>query len=165
MVILSGAAFTNTIRDSLFESQVRLTAADGSSVTLKPDLVIDQGSLAVTIPGSTRPGNYKLRATKADVASNPAVISIVPVVRIGRVVYRGRVTILGSGFSGYAKGSRTSVTGTIASGSGKRAATKTVTAKIISWSDTQIVADFGLLPQQVTVNSVFGRATSPVARR
>jgi hypothetical protein len=43
--------------------------------------------------------------------------------------------------------------------------TKTVAGRIISWSDTQIVADFGTLPQQVTVNSVFGTAKATVARR
>jgi hypothetical protein len=165
MVVLSGTAFRSTIGSTLYESEVRLTGANGSSVTLEPDLIIDEGSLAVTIPGDTPPGNYSLRATKADFASNPAVVSVVPAVRISRVVYRGRITISGSGFGAYAKGSSTSVTGTITSGSGRRAVTKSVTANIISWTDTQIVADFGLLPKEVTVNSIFGRAKAGVVRR
>jgi hypothetical protein len=164
-VVLSGAAFTNKSGRTLYESDVRLTAADGSSVTLAPDIIIDQGALAVTIPGKTRPGNYNLRATKAGFASNPAVISIVPEVRISRATYQGTITILGSGFGGYAKGSVTSATATITTVSGRRTTTRTVEGKIVSWSDTKIVADFGVLPSQVTVNSVFGSARSVVSRR
>jgi hypothetical protein len=134
-------------------------------VKLEPDLIVDQGTLAVTIPGNTRPGNYNLQVTKADFASNPAVISIVPVVRISRASYRGTVTILGSGFGGYAKGSATSVTTTVSTVIGRRTTTRTVEAKVISWSDTRIEADFGTLPGQVTVKSVFGSATATVSRR
>jgi hypothetical protein len=165
MVVLNGAAFTNKLGSTVYESDVRLTAADGSAVTLEPDIVIDQGTLAVTIPGRTPPGNYNLQATKASFASNPAVISIVPVVRISRATYQGTVTILGSGFGGYAKGSATSVTATATTVSGRRATARTVEGRIVSWSDTKIVADFGTLPVQVTVKSVFGSATSQVSRK
>lgn len=164
-VVLNGAAFTHQQGGIVYESDIRLTAADGSAVTLEPDLVIDQGTLAVTIPGNTRPGNYNLQATKANFASNPVVISIVPVVRISRATYQGTVTILGSGFGGYAKGSATSVTATITTFSGRRTATRTVEGKIVSWTDAKIVADFGTLPVQVTVKSVFGSATCRVSRR
>jgi len=163
-VVLRGAAFTNQSGGYLYQSDIRLTAADGSSVTLAPDIIIDQGALAVTIPGKTRPGNYRLRLTKAGFTSNPAVISIVPDVRIGRAIYRGTVVILGSGFGGYAKGSVTSVTATITAGSGRRATNRTVEAKIVSWSATRIVAYFGMCPREVTVNSVFGSAKSAVSK-
>ena len=113
---------------TLYESDIRLTAADGSSVILEPDLILDHGTMVVTIPRNTRPGNYNLRAVKAGFASNPAVISVVPWVRISRAVYQGKVTILGTGFGGYAEGSATSVTGTITTGTGRRTTTKTVTA-------------------------------------
>ena len=52
MIVLDGAGFTNTTGGTLYESNVRLTAADGSSVTLEPDF---QGPAAggldpVTVP-------------------------------------------------------------------------------------------------------------------
>jgi hypothetical protein len=165
MIVLDGAGFTNTTGGILYESDVRLTAAGGSSVTLEPEIILDQGTMAVTIPRNTRPGNYNMQATKAGFVSNPAVLSVVPVVRISRAVYQGKVTILGSGFGGYAKGSATTVTGTITTGTGRRAVTKTVTGKITSWSDTKIEADFGTLPRDVTVNSLFGSAKATVSRR
>jgi len=135
-------------------------AADGSSVTLTPD-AISQSALTVTIPGTTAPGNYNLQALKADAASNPAVITVKPKVKIARVARatgKSTLTIRGSGFGGYAAGSGTSVAGTLASGS--------VEAAIVSWSDTKIEADFGdgAIPDDVTVNSVFGSDTAQVAR-
>ncbi|MFC1597778.1 hypothetical protein ACFL5Q_07570, partial [Planctomycetota bacterium] len=63
MVVLTGSAFTNYAGGTLFESDVALTAADGSSVTLTPDL-LDQGLIAVTIPASTAPGNRPLPARR-----------------------------------------------------------------------------------------------------
>jgi hypothetical protein len=157
VVTLRGSAFANTAGGALFESVVALTAADGSSVTLTPDAVAE-GELVVTIPGDTAAGNYNLRAVKTDdagdpVASNPVSISIRPRVVISEVT-RGAttVTITGSGFSGYAPGSGTSVAGT-----GNDLAT------IVSWSDTTIVVQFDSSPEEVTVNSVFGSDTSDTA--
>ncbi len=119
-VLLSGAAFTNTANGKSYVSDVRLTAGDGSSVTLKPDVILDQGNLAVTIPAGTRPGNYKLQAAKGDLASNPAVLSVVPAVTITRAIANGPVTITGKGFGGYARGSGTTVTGTVSGGRVRR---------------------------------------------
>jgi len=164
-VILSGAAFTNTSGGKLYESDVRLTAADGSTVTLEPEIILDQGNMAVKIPAKTKPGNYRLQATKDKVASNPVNLSVTPAVSISRATYQGTVTILGSGFAGYAKGSSTSVTATVTTVSGRRTTSRTVEGKIVSWTDTKIVADFGMLPQNVTVNSVFGTAKATVSRR
>jgi len=160
VVELVGAAFTNMAGKTLFESDAVLCAPDGSSVTLTPS-AIDQGSLTVTIPANTAPGIYRLQAVKTDsagkpMASNPAVITVVPEVTIGDASsVNGVVTIEGSGFAGYAGGSGTSVTGTIGSA--------TLEATVISWSDTMIRADFGETSvQEVTVNSVFGTDTHEV---
>ncbi len=163
MVILSGSAFSSVDGATLFESAVALTAADGSSMNLLADLV-EESSLAVTIPGNTPPGNYKLQAVKDEFASNPVVISIVPEVRIIEAAV-GRdqpvIEITGSGFSGYAEGSETSVTGTVKLG----ATTTVLKATILSWSDTMILATFDSgPPKNITVNSVFGSATSKVSK-
>jgi hypothetical protein len=154
---VSGAAFTNTAEGVDYSSDVKLTAADGSSVTLTPS-VIDQGLIGVTIPADTARGNYNLQAVKDGAASNPAVISVLPKVKITKASGgngKGKVTILGSGFGGYAAGSGTAVTGTMSGG--------TVEATIVSWSDTKIRAEFDSSPEDVTVTSVFGSASSEVA--
>jgi hypothetical protein len=157
MVILTGASLTNTAGNTLYEADVALTAADGSSVTLTPDIIVDEGMLAVTIPGSTLPGNYILRALKAGFTSSAAAISIVPKVTIARAASTGRtVAITGSGFGGYAPRSGTAVIGTTSTGS-------TVKGAIVSWNDRRIVANFGSLPSKATVKSVFGKATSKVS--
>jgi hypothetical protein len=163
-VTLAGASFSNVTDLTLYLSDVALTAADGSGVVLTPDQE-DQGSLSVTIPGDLAPGNYDVRAVKADVASNPTVISIIPEVSIAKATGAGRtVTIDGSGFGGYAEGSGTSVTGTVTTGWGANQTTTTVEAAIVSWSDTTIKAQFGAGPSDVTVASVFGSASSEVER-
>jgi hypothetical protein len=164
-VTLAGASFTNVTGGTEYVSDVALTAGDGSSVTLTPD-VVDLGELVVTIPGDTAPGNYAVRAVKADVASNPAVISITPKVVITKTSGTTTVKINGSGFAGYAEGSGTSVTGRVITGKGKKRTSTTVEAEIVSWSDTAIEADFGSSrPNEVTVSSVFGNATAAVRQR
>jgi hypothetical protein len=156
LVTLTGAALTNTVDGLLFKSDVVLAAGGGSSVTLEPG-VIYEGLLKVTIPGSTAPGNYSLRAVKTGldgdlVPSNPVAIQIVPTVSItGVTTSDGIVTIEGAGFSGYLEGSGTSVTLT--------AGTATVEAKIVSWTDTVIKVKSDASPDAVTVKSVFGSAT------
>ena len=162
-VFVAGAAFTNSAGKNLYESDVALTGANGSTVVLTPDIILDEGMLAVTIPGKTPAGNYNLQAVKDEFASNPTVITIVPTVRITRAAGSGTITISGSGFGGYAKGSGTVVTGKITSGKGKKATTKVLNGKIVSWVDGKIVARFDSTPNQVTVNSVFGSATSTLS--
>jgi hypothetical protein len=169
-VTLAGSSFTNVAGTTQYDSDIALTAADGSSVILTPEL-LDQGSMRVTIPGETAPGNYNLQAVKEDaaaddVASNPAVVSIKPRVVIGKATGDSTVTITGSGFGGYAEGSVTSVTGTVVIHKNKKNKSRTVDAEIVSWSDTTIEADFGdgIRPTDVSVNSVFGSDTAVVRR-
>ncbi len=86
MLLLSGVAFTNTASGTLYESDVRLTADDGTSIALEPDIILDQGSMAVTIPSDVPAGNYSLQVAKGDLASNPAVVSVTPEVVVQRAV-------------------------------------------------------------------------------
>lgn len=158
-VTLTGASFVNTMGPMLYESDVTLTSADGMSVTLTPDIIMDEGALVVTIPGHTPPGNYDVRAVKDQFGSNPTVISIVPDVAINRAVAsRGLTTIYGGGFSGYAAGSGTTVTGTYLSRIGRRLRVETMEGNVISWSDRRIVVSFSNAPGTVKVRSVFGTA-------
>jgi hypothetical protein len=165
-VTLTGASFKNVTEGVEYVSKASLTAVDGSSVTLTPDAV-DNGAMVVTIPAETAPGNYELRAVKADVTSNPVVISVTPKVKITETAAdKSVVTITGSGFGGYAAGSGTSVVGKLTRRRGGNTTSETLEAEIVSWSDTKIEADFGSKrPNQVTVNSVFGSATEIVQQR
>jgi hypothetical protein len=163
VVILSGSAFTNVADATKYTSEVALTAADGSVLMLAPDR-LEQSSLEFTIPEKAAPGNYDVRAVKGDEKSNLAVISVRPEVIIVEATGRKTVTINGSGFGGYAKGSGTAVTGTRAAVPGWHRKTPIMEATIVSWSDTTIVAEFRSPPSKVTVNSVFGTAHSKVLR-
>jgi hypothetical protein len=155
-LVLTGAAFTSAIGNTSYESDIKLTATNGSSVTLTPDIIVDEGMLAVTVPASTPPGNYRLKALKGGFTSNAAVISILPKVKITLAASKGNtVTITGAGFGGYAARSRTAVSGTTLKGA-------TVKGTVVSWNDRRIVAKFSSLPSKVTVNSVFGKVTSKV---
>lgn len=162
-VTLTGSGFTNVGGGKLYQSDVVLTSADGTAVTLTPDSLAD-GTLTVTIPGSTPAGNYDLQAVKGRLASNPAVVSIVPEVTVTSATStrRGTVIISGSGFSGHAVGSVTSLTTTKTTGWRGRRRTTTEESRVISWTDKRIVAVFARQPSRITVNSVFGKATSRV---
>jgi len=101
---LTGAVFTNLVSEWQWVSRVRMTGDNGLSVTLIPT-GITAGSLTVTIPGLTPPGNYRLTAVKmydgtVYAESNPVVISIRPCAVITRVTANGdnTLTINGSGF-------------------------------------------------------------------
>lgn len=148
-VILLGSGLTNTAGSATFDSNVILTGADGSTVTLSPVMLLEN-LLAVTLPADLAPGNYDLQAIKAEFVSNPAVVTVVPQVRITAASGDKTLTITGSGFGGYAEGSGTSVT----AGSAE--------ATIVSWSDTTIVADFASTPSEITVTSLYGSATAEV---
>jgi hypothetical protein len=182
VVFVAGSAFTNTAGATQFVSDVALTGADGSSVILAP-YIIDQAALTVTIPGSTAPGNYNLQVVKAEFASNPAVISIIPAPVVTDLTCAdGTATITGSGFAGYAEGSGTSVTRTVTTTTTElvyageqcnkkgrcnpvyeevtTTTTETEVAAIFSWNDTRIVATFSACPDDVTVNSIYGSTIS-----
>jgi hypothetical protein len=160
-VTLSGSSFTNVAAGHAYRSVVSLTAADGSVTTVAPDR-LDASSLEFTIPGRIAPGNYDVRAVKRGVASNPAVISVRPEVTIVEAEGRRTVTIRGSGFGGYAEGSGTAVTGSLAAVKGWHKTAPVMEAEIVSWNDTTIVARFPSSPSEVTVHSVFGTVRSRV---
>ena len=159
-ITLTGVAFTNLAGTYQWVSDVSLTAADGSTMTLTPDS-ITQGSLVVTIPGTTPTGNYTLQAVKGSyAASNPVAISIKPEVVITDVSYNGDiVTITGSGFGDAPPEGAEEYLNVEVDG---------VPADIISWENTEIIASVfvygassnGTFSSEgtVTVNSLFCNA-------
>ncbi len=101
-----------------------------------------------------------------ELASNPTVVTVVPRVRIDRAAGRnGVVTIRGSGFGGYAKRSGTAVRGRFRTVQGGRVTIQYVNGTISSWDDGRIVVRWSsrLTPNQVTVRSVYGKATATVS--
>ena len=162
-VLLTGAAFSNTVGTETYTPSVELTSNNGTSLVLTPDLISDQGKLAVTIPASLPAGNYFVRVVKGDMESNPTKLMVVPNVAISSVQINGlMVTIDGRGFGGYASGSGTKVTAVAVNGRTGRLVT--IEGVIRSWSDGRIVASFRYTPKSLTVTSVFGTATRRLAR-
>ena len=130
---LTGAALTNLVGGTYrWVSEARLTAVDGSTVTLSPDS-ITMDSMTVTIPGTTGMGTYKLQAVKGtSAASNPVVINIKPEVRIDRVTNIGETyTITGTGFGDTPPAGAEDYLNVQINGE---------VADIISWNDTEIIA-------------------------
>jgi hypothetical protein len=162
-LLVAGAALTNTDGGVDFTSDIELTDTKGSSIVLAPDIIFDQGMLAVTIPGTTAVGNYRLRAVNEEFASNPTVVSVVPKPRIYRASgIDGTVAIRGSGLGGYAKRSGTAVRGRFTTVLRGRVTTRYVNGTIAFWDDTRVVVRFASTPNRVTIRTVFGNATSAV---
>ena len=80
-VVLSGSNFQNTVDTTTWTSNVTLTTEDGTSIELAPDFVSAK-SLTFTIPASTAPANYDVRASKGGKLSNPVPIILIPNVAI-----------------------------------------------------------------------------------
>jgi len=157
---VTGVALTNLVGDYRWVSDVILTAGDGSSVTLAPDS-IDQNGLTVTIPGETAIGTYRLQAVKATpavtyAASNPVVISVKPEVRIDGVTNNGDTyTITGVGFGDAPPAGAEEYLNVQINGEA---------AAIQSWTDTEIVASvsgYGAAAEgdTILVNALYCNAT------
>ena len=151
-VTLTGTAFTNMILDFEWISEVLLTAAGGTSVTLTPDS-ISEGSLTVTIPGTTSPGKYTLQAVKGDLAkSNPLTITVTPKVAITAVDCNGSTLVItGSGFGDVPPEGAEEYLNAKVGG---------MVVDIIYWTDTQITASTPLCSEAVTVNALYGSAST-----
>jgi hypothetical protein len=151
-ITLKGTAFTNMIFDFQWVSDVQLTAADGSSVILTPDS-ISENSLTVTIPGTTPVGKHSVQAVKGDLAkSNPVAITVKPDVKItGIECTDTTLVITGTGFGDTPPDGAEVYLNAKVGG---------MTAEIISWTDTEIVAAVPFCSDAVTVNALFGSPTT-----
>jgi len=171
-VTVTGAALTNTTQGQygpiVVASNVVLTAADGSKVTLTPGTVTET-TIDVILPATLAAGNYELRAVKGLWASGPIVVAVKPAVTIDSATCSdGNVVILGSGFSqnidatGSGTGATQIVTTTVGKGRNKTTTTATEPCSINMWTDTDIEADCGTCGGTIEVNSVFGSDTAVV---
>ena len=152
---LSGTTLTNLVGTYQWTSNVTMTGANGSAATLIPDS-ISSNQLTVTVPGTTAPGNYDLRAAKGSAAaSNPIVISVKPAVVIADSSCnkkKGVLSITGSGFGEKPAGTDAYINAQV---NGQAVA-------VTSWSDTQITAAVSGCSNNaaITVNALMGSATS-----
>ena len=154
---ITGSAFTNQDGTSQWTSDITVTAADGSITTLTPDS-ISSNQLTVTVPGTTAPGNYALRAVKGpSAASNPVVISVVAEVNISEVSCerkKGVLSIYGSGYGEKPAGTDEYINVQV---DGQA-------VDVTSWSDTRITASVSGCSNNaaITVNALTGSATNGV---
>lgn len=160
---LAGASFVNMASGQLYESRIVLTSAEGLEQTVTPELILDEGTLVVTIPASIQPGNYRIRAIKGEFLSNPTSLTVLPKVTVTGVNVNGLVTIKGRGFGGYAIGSGTSVMGKVQNSRSGR--WRTIEAAIVTWTDSEIVARFRETPQTLTIHSIFGEVSCRIGGR
>jgi hypothetical protein len=154
-VTLRGSALTNLAGSYRWTSGITLTAADGSTTTLTPDS-ISSNQLTVTVPGTTAPGNYALRAVKGDDAkSNPVIITVVPQVVITSVscdLKKGVLSVNGAGFGEKVPGTDDYINVQV----------DDQVMDIISWSDTRINAPVYSCQKnaRVTVHALYGSAVN-----
>ena len=154
-VTLTGSALTNHAGSYKWTSEITLTAADGSITTLTPQS-INSKRLTVTVPGTTAPGTYVLRAVKGtSAASNPIVISVKPEVVIASSSCdrkKGVLSVNGSGFGEKPAGTDAYINVEVNGQS----------MNVTSWSDTRITASVSSCSNNavITVNALMGSATS-----
>jgi hypothetical protein len=157
-ITLTGVALTNTIDTAegpvTMDSQVVLTADDGSTVTLVTT-AISGSSMDVVVPAALTAGNYTLRAVKDSNDSNAIGLAVIPAVTIADSSCskkKGVLTINGSGFGTKPEGTDADINVLV----------NDQPVNIIAWSDTLIKADVSSCPKRatVTVNALFGSDTS-----
>jgi hypothetical protein len=151
---LSGSAFTNTVGTVVLDSEVVLTADDGTTTTLTTNAISDS-SMDVTIPGTLATGNYIVRAVKDSNDSNAVNIAVIPAVTITDDACnrkKGVLTIDGSGFGTKPEGTDADINVEV---NGK-------VVDLISWSDTQIKASVSSCQKNatITVNALYGSASN-----
>lgn len=154
-VTLTGSGFTNLVGTYEWTSDITLTADDGSATTLIPGS-ISSNQLTVTVPGTTAPGSYALRAVKGTYAeSNPVVIAVVPDVVITSENCdrkKGVLSVIGVGFGEKPAGTDGYINVQVDS----------QLVDVLFWSDTQIRASVSRCSNNaaITVNALMGSDTS-----
>jgi hypothetical protein len=148
--ITAGAETTITLTGSAFTNDAFTSVVEIAGIEVAPS-AISVATLTATIPALPT-GSYEIRVKKADVVSNPIGINCIPAVEITDVdCADGVLTINGSGFGDAPPASAAEFLNV------KMGA---ATLTIISWSDTQIQAETAACGATVTVNALYGSAST-----
>ena len=143
-VTVTGAVLTTAVPAA--SSDIRLTAADGSSVTITPDsITVDALTVTINAPA----GTYALQAVKDGEASSAIAITVVPDVAIADIMCSkclGTMTITGVNFAEKPAGTDEVISVTE---DGRP-------LNVISWSDTEITVSGARCRGDVVVEGVFG---------
>jgi len=151
LLTINGVSFTNSSSDGNITYNPVVVVSNGTlSHTLQP-FSTTESEIKVVIP-SLEVGNYDLRVMKEDMQSNIAKLTIVPPVAVKSAVLAKNksVTITGSGFGVAPATDYTSGLGVFVDATA---------AKIVSWSNTKIVATSPVFAagKPVTVKTVYGK--------
>ncbi len=145
--------YTGSVTKVEAKSVVVLTDANGVEAANLTPTSITPETMEVVLPGYLSAGTYKLVAKKGMQISNPKTFCLTPVVNVySATCSNGTVTISGSGFNAFVD----------AANSGTDVTSGTASASIVSWSDTEIVAEFPTCIAEADVNTIFGSVTTPV---
>jgi len=164
-ITLAGMNFTNYVQnpwtgnfDILVSSNVRLTDSAGNATDYVPT-TISADSIEVVIPGTLAPGNYQVVAAKGPSTSNPMNLTVTPPATISSAVCSRSTNVLTVTGSGFGEHLTASDSGTSVTMDGE-------TGNILSWTDTEITAEFSGCGRNATttVNTVFASASKTVTR-
>ena len=156
---LTGAAFTNVDANGVSYNPTVLISNETTTLTLTPNSTTDS-EIQVTVP-ALLPGIYNLQVAKTGVKSNLAKLTIVPElsIKVAAIASKSTVTITGSGFGPKPPAEYKSGLGVFVG---------TSMAKIISWSDTKIVASSLQFKENVmltvkTINGPISKTITTIA--
>ncbi len=164
-VTIAGVNFTNYVQnpwtgnyDILVSSALRLIDGAGNATDYVPTSV-SADSMEVVIPGTLAPGNYQVVAAKGPSTSNPMNLTVTPAISIDTAVCSRRtnvLTVTGSGFGEYLS----------ASDSGTGVTMNGDAGNVLTWSDTEITAEFTGCSRTATatVTTVYASASASVTR-
>jgi len=162
---LAGINFINYVQNPLtgnydieVPSGVRLTDGSNNATDLVP-AGITEDSIQVVIPSTVSPGNYQIAVAKGPNSSNPMNLAITPPVVITSAICSKDTFVLTISGSGFSENLTASDSGTGVEMDGE-------TGTIISWSDSEITAQFTSCRQNATatVNTVFDSASASVTK-
>jgi len=152
---VTGSSFTNADSNGKVYTPSIVISNETTSKTLTPASFTDS-EIQVSIPGML-PGTYNLSVVKEGVKSNLSKLVVFPelVIKTAVLSSKGTATISGTGFGATPPADYNS-------GMGVFVGTKT--AKVISWSDTKIVATSPVLNPgaEVTVKALNGSVSKSV---
>ena len=157
VITFTGSGFISTINspDGPVELTAKLVLTDKNDISYEYEAdSVTQTTLEVTLPDNLASGSYDVHLVKGSVRSPIANLVIRPDVTVNEIsCNNGKVTISGSGFSGYlnAENSGTSISDI----------TTAEECTVESWNDTSIVADCGTdITESIRVEGVFGSAVT-----